>query len=84
MPTSEHHIWLSPLEEELVRARELEFAGRKHLATQETRVARLKAKNVNNSLSHRLLDTMRITHKLQISHVELLEREVREASEMAG
>jgi hypothetical protein len=44
MSASEHHAWVSPLEEELLRARELEAAGKAHLDAQEKRVARLKAK----------------------------------------
>ena len=70
----------SSLEEELLRARELEAVGAKHLDVQEKRVAWLTAKKVRNPQSERLLNTMRETHKLQAGHVRLLEREVREAS----
>ena len=72
-------IWLSPLEDELLRARELEAVGKEHLDAQETRVARLKAKNVRHPQSERLLDLMRDTYNLQASHVRLLEEEIREA-----
>jgi hypothetical protein len=80
MSASEHHAWVSPLEEELLRARELEAAGKAHLDAQEKRVARL-LKNERNPLSERLLNLMRDTHKLQVSHVRLLEKEIREAYE---
>ena len=76
---SKHHVLLSQLEEELARAREQEAAGKEHLDAQEKRLARLKAKNVRKPQSERLLDTMRESHKLQASHVRLLEREIREA-----
>jgi len=77
---SARHVLFSLLEEELSRARQFEAASKEHLAAQEKRVARLKAKNVHRPLSERLLDTMRNTHNLQASHVRLLESEVREAS----
>jgi hypothetical protein len=70
--------WLATLEEELLRARELEAAGKERLDGQERRVARLKAKYIHHPESERLLDIMRETHKLQASHVRLLESEVRE------
>jgi hypothetical protein len=70
--------WLSTLEEELLRARQLEAAGKERLDDQEKRVARLKAKDIHHPQSERLLDIMRETHKLHTSHVRLLESEVRE------
>ena len=77
---SQCHVWLSQLEEELLRARELEAAGKERLDAQEKRVARRKVKNVRRPHSEWLLDLMRDTHKLQASHVQLLEKEIREAS----
>jgi len=74
---SQCHVWLSQLEEELLRARELEAAGKERLDAQEKRVARRKVRRPH---SERLLDLMRDTHKLQASHVQLLEKEIREAS----
>ena len=74
---SAHHVWLSDLEEELIRARELETAGKKHLDAQEKRVAALKAKNQCKPLSERLLHLMRKSHHLQVSRVRLLEKKFR-------
>jgi hypothetical protein len=71
-------IPLSPLEEELLRARDLVAAGKQQLDAQAKRVAWLKARNVRSPQSERLLDIMHTTHKLQVGHVLLLEREVRE------
>jgi len=73
-------VWFSPPEEELLRARELEAAGKERLDAQEKRVVRLKSKNVRNSLSEKLLDLMRDAHKIQADHVQLLEQEIREAT----
>ena len=66
------------LEEELLRARKLEATGKERLEAQEKRVAGLKAKNMDNPPSERLLGLMRETHRLQVSHVTLLEAEIRE------
>ena len=76
---SARHAWLSALEEELLRAREFEVAGKEHLNAQEKRVANFKAKNLHRPLSERLLDLLRDADKLHADHVRLLEREVREA-----
>lgn len=73
-----NHVSLSALEEELLRARELESSGKEHVDAQERRVESLRAENIDNPQSERLLDVMRVTHHLQGSHVRLLEREVRE------
>jgi hypothetical protein len=78
---SEYHALTAlTLEEELSRARELEATGKEHLDAQETRVARRNAKNMHNLPSERLLGLMHETHRLQASHVKLLEREIRELS----
>ena len=69
---------LSPLEEELQRARELESAGKDRVDAQEKRIAHLKDAEATAPQSVRLLDIMRETQKLQGGHVLLLEREVRE------
>lgn len=76
---SKRHVWLSQLEEDLLRVRDLEAAGKKRLDAQEKRVARLKAGNLRYPQAERLLDLMHITHKIQVSRVRLLEREIREA-----
>lgn len=72
----DHHAWLSPLEEELLRAREQERQGKARLDEQEKRVAHLKAAKLPMRQSERLLETMREAHKIQTSHVQLLEREI--------
>ena len=77
-PVSEQHVWLSSLEEELLRARDLEAAGKGRLDAQEKRVPSLKARNVQRRESQRLLDIMAQTQKLHGRHVQLLEREVRD------
>jgi len=77
-PISSEALAVLTLEEELLRARELEAAGKEHLEAQEKRVARLKAKNMRNHSSEQLLGLMRETHGLQASHVKLLESEIRE------
>lgn len=77
-PFSYESLAVLTLEDELFRARELEATGKEHLEGQEKRVARLKAKNIDNPLSERLLGLMRETHRLQAGHVALLEAEIRE------
>jgi len=77
---SARHVWLSSLEEELLRARQFEAAGKEHLDAQEKRVAHFKAKNIRRPESERLLHLLREADKLHAAHVRLLEREVREAS----
>ena len=75
---STRHVWLSQLEVELLRTRELEAAGKERVDAQEKRVARFKGKNVPRPQSERLLDLMRETHKLQAGHVRLVENEILE------
>jgi len=61
----------------LPRARDFVAEGKRRLAAQEARVADLQRKGHDASQSRKLLAIMRETMALQISHVELLEHEVR-------
>ena len=61
----------------LPRAKGFVAEGERRLAAQEARVADLQRKGRDSPQSKTLLAIMRETMALQISHVRLLEREVR-------
>jgi len=65
------------IEELLPRARKFVEDSERRLAAQEARVADLERKGRDLPQSRKLLSIMRETMTLQISHVKLLEREVR-------
>ena len=60
----------------LPRAKNSVAEGQRRLAAQEARVADLQRKGHDAPQSKKLLTSMRETMALQISHVEILEREV--------
>jgi hypothetical protein len=69
---------LKLVEEELLpRAERFVEEGERRLAAQEARVANLERKGRDVPQSKKLLTIMRETMALQISHVSLLQREVR-------
>ena len=63
--------------EQLPRARDFAAEGKRRLAAREARVADLQRKGHDAQQSRKLLAIMRETTALQISHVKLLEWEVR-------
>jgi len=75
---ADHQVRASPLEEELLRARELEAVGGELLRAQEERVAWFKSRNRHRDQSELLLRIMGDTQQLHAQHVRLLEDEVRQ------
>lgn len=73
-----HHSHIQLIIEELLpRAKSFVAEGQRRLAAQEARVAQLQRKGRDTPQSTKLLMNMRETLALQISHVKLLESEVR-------
>jgi hypothetical protein len=65
-------------EDLLPRAEKFVAEGEQRVAAQEARVADLERKGRDAPQSKKLLAIMRETMALQISHLELLQRELRE------